>query len=307
MAIHESVPPVVPALPTREPAFAMSVDVEDYFQVQAFAGHVSRADWERWPCRVEANVERLLAVLADARALGTFFILGWVAARYPALVRKIVACGHEIGSHGMSHRMLTELTPAGMREEAKDSRRLLEDLSGTRVEGYRAPSYTINRHTTWALDVLVEAGYTYDSSMFPIRGRRYGYPEGPTRPTRLPAGDSGIAEFPMTTIGAGPVRIPVLAGSYLRLLPAWVSVAAVRYHLLRNLPLVVNVHPWEADPGQPTVGPSRRRAWSHYARLGATAGTLARVLQLAPFASIGARLRELHLMPSTRLRHGTQA
>jgi len=277
----------------------MSVDVEEYFQVQAFAGLVSRADWDRWPSRVEANTERLLAILGTAGARGTFFVLGCVAQKHPGVVRRIVAAGHEIGSHGMSHKMLTELSPGEMREEARDSRRLLEDLSGSRVEGYRAPSYTISPRTRWALDILVETGYTYDSSIFPIRGRRYGYPDGPTQPGRLSTAASTIAEFPMTTIGAGPVRIPLLAGSYLRLLPAWVSGAAVRYQLLRNLPLVVNVHTWEIDPDQPTVGPSRRRAWTHYARLGAVAGTLTHVLRLGRFASIGRRLRDLGLLGST--------
>jgi polysaccharide deacetylase family protein (PEP-CTERM system associated) len=277
----------------------MSVDVEDYFQVQAFAHLVPRSDWNSWPCRVEANTERILEILDETRALGTFFILGWVAQRHPALVRRIAAAGHEIGSHGMSHRMVTELTPAGMLAEVRDSRRLLEDLSGTRVEGYRAPSYTIHRETLWALDSLVEAGYTYDSSMFPIRGRRYGYPEGPTLPTRLTVGAGELVEFPMTTIPVGPLRIPVLAGSYLRLLPAWVSQAALRYQHLRRLPLMVNIHPWEIDPEQPTVGPSRRRAWSHYSRLGATAGTLRSVLRLAPFSSVRERLRGLGLLPET--------
>jgi polysaccharide deacetylase family protein (PEP-CTERM system associated) len=280
-----------------EPAFAMSVDVEDYFQVQAFAGYVSRGDWESYPVRVEANTERILALMAEAGALGTFFILGWVATRYPGLVRRIAAAGHEIGSHGMSHRMVTELGPAEMLAEVRDSRSLLEDLSGTRVEGYRAPSYTINQNTYWALETLLEAGYTYDSSMFPIRGRRYGYPEGPTQPVRLPVGHADIAEFPMTTVGLGPVRIPVLAGSYLRLLPSWVSLAVVQYQRLRGFPLVVNIHPWEVDPGQPTIGPSRRRSWSHYSRLGATAGTLRSVLHAAPFASLRERLRALGVLP----------
>jgi len=296
LTVSEAVPSAAPVSTAREPAFAMSVDVEDYFQVQAFAALVPRADWDKWPCRVEANVDRILELLDEAKALGTFFTLGWVAARYPAMVRRIAAGGHEIGSHGMSHRMLTELTPAEVRVEARDSRRLLEDVSGTRVEGYRAPSYTIDRRTLWALDALVEAGYTYDSSMFPIRGRRYGHPEGPTWPTRLSIGRSGIAEFPMTTIGVGPVRLPVLAGSYLRLLPAWFSMAAVRYQQLRNLPVVINIHPWEIDPGQPTVGPSRRRAWSHYSRLHATADTLRRVLRMAPFASVRQRLRDLGVL-----------
>jgi polysaccharide deacetylase family protein (PEP-CTERM system associated) len=282
-----------------QPAFAMSVDVEDYFQVQAFASQVPREDWDLWPCRVEANVDRLLQLFVDTGARSTFFVLGWVASRYPKLIERIAAQGHEVASHGMSHRMLTELTRDEMRAEARDSRHLLEDLSGTRVEGYRAPSYTINRHTHWALEVLLEAGYTYDSSMFPIRGRRYGYPEGPTRPVRHPVNGTSIAEFPMSTISAGPVRIPVLAGSYLRLLPTWVSVAAVQYHLMRNVPLVVNIHPWEADPGQPTIGPSRSRAWSHYTRLETTLGTLGRVLRMAPFASVRDRLRELGLLAET--------
>lgn len=289
--------PVPTAPATAEPAFAMSIDVEDYFQVQAFASQVSRAEWERWPCRVEANVERLLALLDDTGAHATFFTLGWVAERYPNLVRRIAECGHEVASHGMSHRMLTELSPEEMRAEARDSRCLLEDVSGSRVEGYRAPSYTINRDNHGAaLGALVEAGYTYDSSMFPIRGRRYGYPEGPVLPTRVPVGAATIAEFPMSTVAVGPLRIPVLAGSYLRLMPAWFSIAAVRHHLARNLPLVVNIHPWEADPGQPTIGPSRRRAWSHYARLGSTSRTLERVLRIARFGTVRDRLRDLGLL-----------
>jgi len=300
MTVAEQGPPSARAVSRPgEPALAMSVDVEEYFQVQAFAGRVSRSDWDRWPSRVEANLERLLALLEGAGARGTFFVLGCVAEKHPDMVRRIVAAGHEIGSHGMSHRMITELTPDEMRAEARDSRRLLEDVSGSRVEGYRAPSYTINPRTRWALDLLVESGYTYDSSIFPIRGRRYGYPDGPTRPVRLATAASEIAEFPMTTLGVGPLRIPLLAGSYLRLLPAWMSEAAVRYQLLRNLPAVVNVHTWEIDADQPTIGPSRRATWTHYARLGATAATLTRVLGVARFAGIGLRLRELGLLGSS--------
>jgi len=285
-----------PASSAHEPALAMSVDVEEYFQVQAFAGIIPRAEWDRWPSRVEANTERMLALHDAAGAKGTFFVLGCVAEKHPGLVRRIAAAGHEIGSHGMSHRMITELSPEQMRAEARDSRRLLEDLSGTAVIGYRAPSYTINPGTRWALDILVEAGYAYDSSIFPIRGRRYGYPDGPTLPTRLATGSSSIAEFPLTTLGAGRIRIPLLAGSYLRLLPAWISETAVRYHIGRRRPLVVNIHTWEIDPDQPTVGPSRRKKWTHYTRIGATSRTLARVLRLGRFASIRERLEDLGLL-----------
>ncbi|TMQ63969.1 MAG: DUF3473 domain-containing protein [Candidatus Eisenbacteria bacterium] len=286
-----------PAHPrSPEPAFAMSVDVEEYFQVQAFATQVGRQDWERWPSRVEANVDRILEILEETRTRATFFVLGWVAERHAGLVGRIASHGHEIGSHGMSHRMLTELSPAEVRRELADSRRLLEDQAGQRVEGFRAPSYTVERETRWALDLLIETGYAYDSSIFPIRGRRYGYPEGPQLPTRVATEAGEIAEFPMSTIPVGPIRIPVLAGSYLRLLPGWVSALAVSYHLQRDRPLVVNVHPWEADPGQPTIGPSRWRAWSHYGRLASVPGTLRRVLGMARFGTVGARLRELGLL-----------
>ena len=279
-----------------EPAMAMSVDVEEYFQVQAFARLIPRDQWNRWPSRIESNLDRMLELLAESGTRGTFFVLGCVARDHPTMVRRIAAAGHEVASHGMSHRMITELTRDAMREEVVDSRRLLEDLSQTRVEGYRAPSYTIGPGTRWALEVLAEAGYRYDSSIFPIRGRRYGDPDGPTRPTRLEAGASGIAEFPLTTVGAGAWRVPVLAGSYLRLLPTWMSVGALQYLKHLRQPAVINIHTWEIDPGQPTVGESRQRAWTHYARIGSTPGTLRRLLALARFSTIGERLRELGLM-----------
>lgn len=285
-----------PASSAREPAMAMSVDVEEYFQVQAFAGVIPRDQWGRWPSRIEASLDRMLELMAESRTLGTFFVLGCVARDHPSMVRRIAAAGHEVASHGMSHRMITELTPDQMREEAVDSRRLLEDLAQRRVEGYRAPSYTVGPSTRWALDILLESGYRYDSSIFPIRGRRYGYPDGPTRPVRLPAAGATIAEFPLTTVGAGPLRVPVLAGSYLRLLPAWMSMGALGLQKLRGLPTVINIHTWEIDPGQPTVGSSRRRAWTHYARIGSTAGTLRSLLAMARFGTLAGRLRELGLL-----------
>ena len=279
-----------------EPPMAMSVDVEEYFQVQAFARLIPRDQWGRWPSRIEADLDRMLALLGESGARGTFFVLGCVARDHPEMVRRIAAAGHEVASHGMSHRMVTELTREEMRAEVVDSRRLLEDLAQAPVEGYRAPSYTIGPSTHWALEVLAEAGYRYDSSIFPIRGRRYGYPDGPTRPTRLSAGAAELAEFPLTTLGAGRLRVPVLAGSYLRLLPGWLSDGALRYLRATRQPAVINVHTWEIDPGQPTVGPSRRRLWTHYARIGATPGTLRRLLAQTPFRSIGERLRDLGLL-----------
>ena len=154
MVARDADPPVPAAASPRQPVMAMSVDVEEYFQVQAFAPIVPRADWDRWPSRVEANTERLLELLEATGARATFFVLGCVAEKHPGVVRRIAAAGHEIGSHGMSHTMLTELTPDQVRIELRDSRRLLEDLCGSRVEGYRAPSYTISPDTRWALDLL---------------------------------------------------------------------------------------------------------------------------------------------------------
>lgn len=277
--------------------FALSVDVEDYFQVQAFARRVAREDWARYPSRVGPNTEALLDLFDETGARGTFFVLGWVAREHRVLVARIAARGHEIASHGMSHRMLTELTPETFRVEARESKALLEDLAGAPVLGFRAPSYSVGEGTLWALEVLAEAGYAYDSSVYPIRRLRYGYPDGPTAPGRIPAGAGGsIAEFPLPTVPLGPVRFPVLAGAYLRLLPQWASVAAARWHARRGLPLVINVHPWEIDPDQPTIGPSRLATWTHYARLGRTADVLRAVLRCGRFAPVATRLAQLNLL-----------
>lgn len=284
-----------PALVAEAP-LALSVDVEDYFQVQAFVPYVGRDAWEGWPSRVEQNTRRLLDLFEDAGATATFFTLGWVARKYPGLVREIAARGHEIASHGMFHQMLTEQTIETFRVDARDSRALLQDLAGAPVVGFRAPSYSINRHTLWAIDVLAEAGYEYDSSVYPIRRRRYGYPEGPTGPAMLKGERRSLAEFPLPTVPIGPLRFPVLAGAYLRLLPATLSIGALRHFLRRGEPAVVNVHPWEIDPNQPTVGPGRLRTWTHYARLGRTEPILRRLLSLAPFRDVATRLREIGLL-----------
>ena len=290
-----------------EAPFAFSVDVEDYFQVQAFAHIVRRDTWESRPSRVEQNTRRILGLLDEAGSKATFFTLGWIARRHPALVKEIAARGHEVASHGMFHQMLTELTPESFRMDARDSRAALEDLSGAPVIGFRAPSYSLNQSTLWAIDVLAEAGYEYDSSVFPIRRRRYGYPDGPTGPGLLRGVRHSLAEFPLPTVRLGPLRFPVLAGAYLRLLPSAISVQAVRHHLERRLPLVVNVHPWEIDPEQPTVG-AGRTPWTHYARLGRTEAIVRRVLACAPFRSVATRLRELGLLgpAGTREREGAR-
>ncbi len=288
------------------PPFAMSVDVEDYFQVHAFTRWIPRNRWESYAGRVEGNTNRLLDLFDRWEASATFFVLGWVAQRYPELVRRIASRGHEIGSHGMSHRLLTDMTPDEFRAEARDSRVLLEDVAGARVIGFRAPSYSVGPRTLWALGILLETGYEYDSSVYPIRGRRYGYPGGPTSPTRIQDPRGVLAEFPLPTISVGPFRVPVLAGAYLRLLPAWLSLAIARHHRDAGRPLVVNIHPWEIDPNQPLIGPSRHATWTHYAGLHATVRTLERVLAIAPFRSVAQRLRELALLPGDAGRGGVE-
>ena len=279
-----------------EPPFALSVDVEDYFQVQAFVRYVSPHAWNDWPSRVERNTRRLLDLFDERGARATFFTLGWVARKVPGLVKEIAARGHEVASHGMNHVMITEQKPDTFRVDALESKALLEDCCGAEVIGFRAPSYSVNGSTLWALEVLAECGYQYDSSIYPIRRRRYGYAEGPTRPAMVASGKRSIAEFPLPTVGLGPVRVPVLAGAYLRLLPSWMSVAAARSFRDRGEPLVVNVHPWEIDPDQPVIGPGRLQTWTHYARLSRTEPILREVLASATFRDVATRLRELGLL-----------
>ncbi len=281
-----------------EPPLALSVDVEDYYQVQAFARIVPRTAWPTYPARVSGNTRRLLDLFDEAGATATFFVLGWVAKNDPDLVREIARRGHEIASHGMDHRLLSELTPAEFHEQARESRALLEDLAQAPVLGFRAPSYSVGKRTLWAIDVLARTGYAYDSSVYPIRRRRYGYPEGPTRPALLAVnGGAPLAEFPLPTVPLGPLRFPVLAGAYLRLLPRWVSTRALDYHLARRIPLIVNVHPWEIDPEQPTVGPTRG-PWTHYTGLDRMEGVLRAVLRRGVFRPAATRLRELGLIGS---------
>lgn len=290
---------------SAEPPFALSVDVEEHYQVQAFVRYVPRDTWSRHASRVERNTRLLLDLFDETGATATFFTLGCVARDHPGLVREIAARGHEVASHGMDHRMLTELTPAAFRAQASESRKLLEDLSGQSVRGFRAPSYSVGRSTLWAIDVLAETGYAYDSSIYPIRRRRYGFPEGPTRPAPVSGpGGSTLPEYPLPTLAFGPVLMPVLAGAYLRLFPSWLSSHALRRHLASRRPLIVNVHPWEVDPQQPTIGPSRLATWTHYARLDRTEGILRGLLRQARFRTALARLREIGLLAAEPARAG---
>lgn len=237
-----------------------TVDVEEYFQVSALESVVSRASWLARPSRVAASIDQLLAMLDRHDVRGTFFTLGWLAAHRPAIVRAIADAGHEIASHGFAHERVTTHSRASFREDIRVSRHLLEDLTGQQVFGYRAPSFSIVPGREWAFDCLIEAGYLYDSSLFPVRRRGYGYPGSPIEP-HLIARDGGVlAEFPVATTRILGYPVPAGGGGYLRQFPLAVVRRAFREATANGRPATFYIHPWEIDPGQPRlpVGPLTR-------------------------------------------------
>lgn len=231
-----------------------TVDVEDYFQVQAFAGVIDPARWDDYQPRVVANTKVMLELLAERGVTGTFFVLGWVAKRSPGLVRQIVRAGHEIASHGMNHRMITTQSAEVFRSETRDSKKLLEDLCQQPVIGYRAATYSITEKSTWALDILCEEDFKYDSSIFPMRHDYYGIPDANPLPHRLttPNGSS-IAEFPISVLKRCGLTIPVAGGGYFRLLPYRFTRWALRELNTSNQEFVFYIHPWEVDADQPRI------------------------------------------------------
>lgn len=281
---------------------ALTVDVEDYFQVSAFDACVSRAEWSRLPSRVVDNTERLLDQFARHGVLGTFFVLGWVAEHHPQLVRRIAEAGHEIASHGYSHQLVYRQTPAIFRRETARSRALLQDLSGQDVAGYRAASYSITRRSLWALDILAELGFRWDSSIFPIHHDRYGIADAPRWPHALttPAGHH-LIEFPLTTWQLGPVRLPVAGGGYFRLYPY-----AVTRHALATInrrqeqPFIFYLHPWEIDPDQPRIPVGALTRFRHYLNLARCGARLDRLLGDFRFAPVGTVLAGARLLPDPR-------
>ena len=232
-------------------ANAMTVDVEDYFQVSAFDGYIDRADWDRLPCRVEGNVERILALFDEFGIKATFFTLGWIAQRYPAMVRRIVAEGHELASHGWSHVRVTELDADAFRADVVRTKSVLEEIGGCAVCGYRAPSYSIGAGNLWALRVLEETGHRYSSSIYPIHHDLYGMPGAP-RFAFTPEGCSELTEVPVTTILLAGSKRPCGGGGYFRLYPyAYSRWALRRVNRRDGRSAVFYFHPWEIDPDQP--------------------------------------------------------
>jgi len=258
-------------------ANALTIDVEDYFQVSAFAPHIPRGDWERMPCRVERNVDVILGLLDASNAKATFFTLGWVAERYPQVVRRIAEGGHELASHGYGHQRASDLTPEAFREDITRAKRLLEEISGQLVKGYRAPSFSVGKTNPWAFDCIREAGYTYSSSVYPIRHDHYGMPDAPRFPYQpIP----GLIEVPVTTNQFFQTNVPTGGGGYFRLMPYAMSRWLIgRVNRIDGKPAMFYFHPWEIDPEQPRIHAAGWKSkFRHYINLHRTERRLKRLL-----------------------------
>ncbi len=247
---------------------ALTVDVEDYFQVSAFADAIKQKDWDNHPLRVVDNTRRLLDLFDEYEIKITFFILGWVADRERELVLEIANRGHEVACHGYSHQLVYNQSPDVFREETLRSKNLLEDIIQQPVRGYRAASYSITEKSKWALDILAESGFVYDSSIFPVRHDRYGMPNTPEHPYKLTteAGNS-IIEFPLSTAKIFKYRLPVAGGGYFRLYPYWLSKAGLKQINRQKKPFIFYLHPWEVDPDQPRISASWFSRFRHYNNL----------------------------------------
>ena len=257
---------------------ALTIDVEDYFQVSAFAPHIDRADWPRLECRVEANIERILLLLERRRIHATFFTLGWIAERYPAMLRRVAQAGHEVASHGYGHLRASEQSPAQFAEDVRRSKAILEQLTGQAVLGYRAPSFSIGAANLWAFDILQQAGYRYSSSIYPIRHDHYGMPASPRFAWR-PRGPHGMLELPVSTVRLRGRNWPAGGGGYFRLLPYVLSRWLLRrINSLDGQAGIFYFHPWELDPGQPRPpGLGARTRFRPYLNLGRMEARLARL------------------------------
>jgi len=256
---------------------AMTVDVEDYFHVTAFSKSINISDWSSLEYRAETNTERVLGLFDAAGIKATFFVLGWVAKRSPSLIQKIHAAGHEVACHGMSHELVYKQTPNTFLNETKDAKHLLEDLVGVQVIGYRAASYSIVKKTLWALDILLDLGFRYDSSIFPVRHDIYGMRDAPRTPFNPTAG--ALLEIPLTTVELFGHRFPCGGGGYFRLLPYVTFKAGLRrVNHVDRMPAVFYFHPWEIDPSQPKIAAGTLSKFRHYHNLNQTQARLERLL-----------------------------
>ncbi len=263
-----------------------SVDLEDWYHVSAFEPHVPRSHWPEMPSRVVASSYVLLDLLSEAGHSATFFVLGWVAERQPSLIRELVARGHEVASHTWWHRRVFSQDVREFQAEVTDTRHRLEDIGGAAVTGFRAPSFSITPEASWAFEALVEAGYEYDSSVFPIRRPGYGYPGAPLAPYVIDTPSGPLREYPLATVSFGGMRLPAAGGAYLRHLPSGLVDTAIRQAEAASRPAMLYVHPWEVDPGQPRIAVGRVTRLRHYGGLARMAPRLQRILGQHTFTSV---------------------
>jgi len=272
------------------PINGFSVDVEDWYQVADFFAVLPFADWDKYESRVMRNTETVLQLMEDAGGVkGTFFILTWNAERHPEVVRRIAAAGHEIASHGYAHRLIYEQTPEEFRADVTRAKEILEDITGTPVLGYRAPSFSITQRSLWALDVLLDVGYRYDSSVFPVKDALYGMPDAQRVPWVIRERDGRqLLEVPLTTTSLLGRNLPLGGGGYLRVFPyQYMRWGMRRVNRREHQPAIVYLHPWEVDPGQPRIETAGKRGFStHYVNLGRTAPRVRRLLRDFRFAPI---------------------
>jgi polysaccharide deacetylase family protein (PEP-CTERM system associated) len=256
---------------------ALTIDVEDYFQVSAFAPYIQRSAWESMPCRVEQNIDRILALLSDTNVKATFFTLGWIAERYPELVRRVAQSGHELASHGFSHQRATDQGRDEFLADIRLAKAILEDISGHAVNGYRAPSFSVGPSNPWASECIGEAGYRYSSSVYPIRHDHYGVPDAPRFAHESSA---GVLELPVATVRMFRANWPAGGGGYFRLLPYTISRWSIRHiNNVDGKPAMFYFHPWELDPDQPRVqGPGAKSRFRHYLNLKRTEPRMRRLL-----------------------------
>jgi polysaccharide deacetylase family protein (PEP-CTERM system associated) len=278
--------------PPGLPRHAFTVDVEDYYQVDVFSGSIPHSEWPTYESRVVENTRCILRLLGDRGIRGTFYVLGYVAQQHPELVREIQRDGHEIGCHGYWHRSLHRMTPDEFRKDLLLATDVLSDIAGERMTTYRAPNFSIRNDTLWGLDILADAGYLIDSSIFPVVHDRYGIPDADRAPHRRPVGQGHIWEFPPSVFRSPVGNVPIAGGGYFRLLPYSVSEWFLRQTAERDgLPLMFYIHPWEVDPEQPRISCSWKSRFRHYQNLRSTERKLQRLLGTFSFGTVTEALR----------------
>lgn len=273
---------------------ALTVDLEDYYHVSAFNKHITQEQWGVQEDRVERSTSLLLEWFANAGCKATFFTLGWVIEQHPSVIRQIAERGHEIACHSLRHRTVYEMSPAEFREDTRRAKELLEDVTGTAVQGYRAPSFSITEKALWAFEVLADLGFRYDSSVFPVQHPDYGMPAASRSPFVVNTDAGPVVEFPMSTLEFAGRRCPFAGGAYLRLLPYWYTRWGINYlNRAESRPVCVYLHPWEVDPGQPVLRGSLSARLRHRLGLRALSGKLRRLLQDFEFCPLGSLVEEI--------------